>query len=307
MTERERGTDDRGDGAAPVFIVGSGRSGNTLLRRLMMATGTIYIPPETYVVADIIRLWPRLCLLEWKQKVWLFCAQFERHRHFETFGVASLDAFAREMVDVPRDQRRLRTLFDAFYRHLAAANDSPAPRWGDKTPFNAFGLREIARTFPDARFVYLARDGRDVVASYLEAGLYDAPEAAAMRWVRATRHCERMLARRPARMRKLRYEDIVRAPETVLGPLFQWLDLPYDSALARRDPGRLGDVERLRHHAQTKQPISPASIGRWRTRLDDAALAALPAEFWRTMREQGYLASREEEREPGIALQRRPG
>lgn len=274
----------------PVFIVGSGRSGNTLLRRLMMATGEVYIPPETYVLGDIITSWPRLFLLDWQHKVWLFCAHFERHPHFPTFGLPNLNDFAAEALALGRERRTLRHLFDLFYRHLAGVNGFGAARWGDKTPFNSFCLREIGRTFPDAQFVYLSRNGLDVTASYLKAGLQDSAERSATRWARSTKQCERMLARHPDRMRKLRYEEIVRDPDRTLEPLFEWLSLPYAPDLLERDPGKMGDVEIHGHHARTKMPISAASIGKWRETLDAETLARLPAMFWEQMRKQGYAA-----------------
>ena len=39
----------------------------------------------------------------------------------------------------------------------------------EKTPAHAFAVPQIARLFPDARFVYLLRDGRDVVTSIIHA------------------------------------------------------------------------------------------------------------------------------------------
>lgn len=40
----------------PFFIIGSGRSGNTLLRRILTKKNGIVIPPETYVLGKVIRL-----------------------------------------------------------------------------------------------------------------------------------------------------------------------------------------------------------------------------------------------------------
>ena len=43
----------------PLFIIGAPRSGNTLTRRVLMASGQIYIPPETYVIGEILSRWPK--------------------------------------------------------------------------------------------------------------------------------------------------------------------------------------------------------------------------------------------------------
>ena len=39
------------------------------------------------------------------------------------------------------------------------------PRWGDKTPFYTPDIDVLHRIFPDAKFLHLVRDGRDVVLS----------------------------------------------------------------------------------------------------------------------------------------------
>jgi hypothetical protein len=45
----------RNEGGQPpfLFIAGAGRSGNTLLRRMMMERLSIYMPPETYVLSRL--------------------------------------------------------------------------------------------------------------------------------------------------------------------------------------------------------------------------------------------------------------
>lgn len=280
----------------PVFIIGSGRSGNTLLRRLMLATGEIYIPPETYEMAEIIRTWPRLFLLPWKQRVWLFCAFFERHPHFATFGLRDLGEFAALAEALPRERRTLRGLFEAFYLYLGEKSGRPATRWGDKTPFNTFGLRQIARTFPDARFSYIYRDGLDVVASYVRAGLYPDVVQAAWRWTRANRLCDELGRREPDRVRRLRYEDMVGAPQRHLPSLFGWLSLSYTDDVLQRDPGHLGDTEFFAHHDGIRSEISPRSVGRWRSAIGPRELESLPREFWQTMERLGYAPS------PGSAM-----
>ena len=56
---------NRDEGYRPFFIVGSGRSGNTLMRRVLQTSPELHIPPETFVLGDCIEsggaaLWPRV-------------------------------------------------------------------------------------------------------------------------------------------------------------------------------------------------------------------------------------------------------
>lgn len=75
----------------PFFIIGSGRSGSTLLRRILCANPELHIPPETYVLGPAISLWEATEGDAWPVRVGRILDLFERHPEFETFGT-SLDA-----------------------------------------------------------------------------------------------------------------------------------------------------------------------------------------------------------------------
>ncbi len=279
----------QGDGAgAPIFVIGSGRSGNTLIRRVLMASGRIYIPPETYVVGEIIAAWRRWALLPWRERVWLFCAYFERHEHFSTFGTPSLSELAARLTTLTPGNRTLRAMFEGYYAYFAERAGYAGARWGDKTPYNTYYLREIGRAFPDAQFVSVRRNGLDVVASYVKAGLYDSPARAAERWVAANAACEKFRVRNPARVFSLDYDEMVARPGQTFSAMYAFLGEAFDERFLTEAPADMGDVEMLRHHKNTRAPISPAYSGRGADSLGKDALASLPEDFWATMRAYGY-------------------
>lgn len=271
--------------AAPLFVVGAPRSGNTLVRRVLMASGQIHIPPETYVLGDIIKAWPRWLILTWQQKVWLFCAYFDRHPHRDEIDIASLGPFADEAAAWPKKDRNLRTLVDGFYRFCAREHGFTEQRWGDKTPWNTMHLDTIARFIPDAQFLQLIRDGRDCIASQVKADMRDISESA-RRWIQANEACERVLPRRDSLA--MRYEDIVKEPEASFAKIFEWAGLTFEKRFLTEIPVRLGDVTMLDHHSAVLAPITPASIGKWRSTLTDADIAALPPKFHDRMEKLGY-------------------
>lgn len=271
--------------APPLMIVGAPRSGNTLVRRVLLASGQIYIPPETYVLGEIIENWRRWVLLPWRDKVWLFCAYFDRHPHRDELDVQSLSPFANHAAHWPRKDRSLRALLDAFYRFLAAQHGYGATRWGDKTPWNTMHLKSISRFFPDAVYLHLIRDGRDSVSSQVQAEMRDVTEAA-RRWVSANDMCDRYLPRQ--RTLQMRYEDIVSDPEACFARIFDWAGLRFEDRFLRDVPHRLGDVTMREHHASVLKPITPASIGGWKSRLSPDQITALPPPFHTMMARLGY-------------------
>ncbi|MDP0983928.1 sulfotransferase, partial [Klebsiella variicola] len=55
----------------------------------------------------------------------------------------------------------------------AVYGNKPRWKWGDKWPDYVFHMREIKAHFPNAKVIYIYRDGRDVVASMLRKQIAD--------------------------------------------------------------------------------------------------------------------------------------
>src|SRR5205807_5792933 len=73
-------------------------------------------------------------------------------------------------------------LVDAVF--AAFAQSQGKPRWGDKTPNNVLHLPLLSRLFPDAQFVHIVRDGREVAASLAEQSWWRSSAGEAARWWR---------------------------------------------------------------------------------------------------------------------------
>jgi sulfotransferase family protein len=169
----------------------------------------------------------------------------------------------------------------------------------EQTPETAFVAAAAARAFPEASFVHMVRDGRDVVCSLLErgwlsvgrAGRDDAGHAFGAEprfWVEAERRDEFRTAsdaRRAAwawrryveaarsfggRVLEVRYEVMTGQPGDVGTALAEFLGAPAAPLAAA-----LG-----RAHAE--------SVGRYRRDLTEAQLADVEAEAGPLLRELGY-------------------
>ncbi len=271
----------------PLFIVGAPRSGNTLTRRVLMASGQIYIPPETYVFGEIISRWPSWRGLPWREKVWLVCAYFDRHPHFSDYEIESFSPFAEEAFALPKEDRHLHRVYDLLYAFMARSHGYTQDRWGDKTPWNTMYLDRIIKAYPDAYFLHLKRDGRDVVASQVKADMRDI-EHSAERWVSANQSCKKNLKRAKRPSLEIAYEDLVTKPEEIFAQIFDWADLSFDPDYLIKVPALLADVGRHSHHQSVNRPITPSSIGKWRQSLTPEDFSDLPDSFSNMMTSLGY-------------------
>src|SRR5208283_4937912 len=119
---------------APVFVLGCPRSGTTLLYHMLRSA------------AD------RQELL----KIWLSS---------KLFRVSGLDA--QEISDRLLDECRCGGDFLRIVMEEIAGKQG-VRRWADCTPDHLLYMEQIKRQIPDALFVHIVRDGRDVALSYVQ-------------------------------------------------------------------------------------------------------------------------------------------
>ena len=105
-------------------------------------------------------------------------------------------------------------------------------RWGDKTPAYRQWMSEIAQALPEAHFIHMIRDGRDVALSHrgLWFGPGDEIGAQATHWV-AEIEAAREQARNLKHYREVKFEDLVRNPAEVLQELCRYLSLSFDDEM----------------------------------------------------------------------------
>lgn len=280
---------DEGELPNPLFIVGSGRSGNTLLRAILVAHGELAIPPESYVLGRVIQEYFRFSFLPWTALARLVLSEFESYPQFPTWGL-DLQPLYSQAVSLDLPERNLAHLLDLLYRYYAAEKQPSASRWGDKTPLNTFYLDEIDLVFPRARYLHMVRDGRDVVASYLRTGIYTDLDEAADRWLRSVDIAIGFGAKiGPQRYMELHYEALVTAPEPTIQDICQFLDLEYreDMLDFQRVVDRLGDTHQA-HHTSLRKPLGPHSIGKWRSDLPVSDQTRIQHLLGQKLAELGY-------------------
>ena len=256
-------------GYDPFFIVGSGRSGSTLLRRMLIAHPDVYIPPESWVLGRCVKLWRQHPSLTWRDRVYLILAQFEYTPRMRERGWPELAPVAQRLLAVEPKARSLARIIDMVYR-FSAEQDSDCRRWGDKTPLSTFSLPRIRSVFPSARFIHLIRDGCDVTFSYLQAGRYHDLKLAARRWAAAAKLASRFCRRHSDQCIEIRYEQLVTKPEETLRQVCGLLDLEFIPRMIESEDVacRMKNVSKTNPFTENVlRPVFADSIGKGRRAL----------------------------------------
>lgn len=143
----------------PFFVVGCPRSGTTLLQLLIDSHPNIAIPPESHIFVRFSSIFQNYGDLNQETNIRLFINDLLKDYHIRDWNLqVSVDEFYARL-----NEYSLRSVI-SLLMELYAVKDGKK-RWGDKTPQHALYLPEIKKVFPDAKFIHLIRDGRDVAVS----------------------------------------------------------------------------------------------------------------------------------------------
>ncbi len=266
-----------------ILIVGSPRSGTTLLRRLLDAHPSIACPGETNVFGAAARFLRRDPVAEGLE-----------------FGVLSGLALAGfEPDDV---MGRVRDLAFGFMEDIAKRADKP--RWAEKSAMDAFYLDEIRNVCGErVRYVAIVRHGLDVAKSV--GDLCDRndgylPEfheyvrrdshrfvAFAKAWVDTTGAVLELAKERPDQTVLVRYEDLVADPVATMQRIFtsigeEYVDGLVETALTKSSGAGLGDWK-----TYERPKVTSASIDRWKE-FTPATLSLLAPIVNPTLEAAGY-------------------
>lgn len=241
-----------------IFLGGVARSGTTLLRSILDAHPNICCGHE-------LKLVPLFCSVP--RKWWTDM------KHQLIPGGMTPDAMDR-------------TFAAATAVYLMKCRKDGKRRIAEKTPHNVTEFGVLHRYFPSAQFVHIIRDGRGVAASLLEQHWVDLTNLqggkvwytqnagnAGRYWSHIIETAEKQREGIPsAQYKVLRYEDLVKHPETVLRDLFEFLGEPWDPCVLAQNPVHAG------------------SLNAWRTKLSQKQLTEFDTTASAMMKRLGYQA-----------------
>jgi hypothetical protein len=266
-------------GAPPFFIVGSARSGTTLLRLMLNAHPDVAVPPESRFITE---LWAHSPEVDRRS----FLDALRTHARFNAWELP-IERVEEELGD--RSPIVYADAIDAVYRAYTKARGKKT--WGDKTPRYVEDIPFLARQFPDARFVHLVRDGRNVALSYADVpfGPKTVAKAADLWARRVSTGMRDGRALGPDRYLEMRYEDLVEDIEGRAKEICDFLGLAFDAGMLDYTERARSDVlpraAKYNPHV-TEKPI--AQTRSWQTDMPDRHVAVFEVIAGSVLAELGY-------------------
>lgn len=274
----------------PIMIIGTERSGSNLLRLILNQHSRIVVPHPPHFLRYLAPIAPAYGDLtdEGNRRALVRDALTLVRRHIHPWE-HHIDQEAVVRTAGP-------TLFGvvaAIYEQYRLAEGKA--RWGCKSTFTVHHVADVLAERPDARFLWLVRDPRDVAVSskrsvfnpfhpYLTARLWENQQRIAFaEWER----------RGPGVVHLIRYEDLVSEPRATLERMCDFLGEPFETPMLSHDSSvtarRLAVLSESWRN--TALPITRASVERHLAGLSTGERAQVEGVTQPLLSHLGYLVS----------------
>lgn len=279
----------------PIFIIGTPRSGTTLVAKILGRHSGIFMPGETHFFSDI----------------------YSRRNEFgdppsrrSLKIIISLLGTIYDRYNEPIDQERITNLFkdqsiqlenkisaSSSYREILSlfmedqARQLGKSRWGNNAPRDLFHIDSIMAFYPDAKIIVCTRDIRDFLLSYKYKwkttpskymqylkNLYH-PVSTSLLWKASMQRVIKIGKYVPEKnLMIVRYEDLVTQPVRIAQEICDLIG-------ERFEPDMLSIKDNNSSTPGQSEGIFTSSVGRWHTGLK-------PEEAWIAQ----YIARKELEK-----------
>jgi len=213
----------------PIILLGTERSGTNLLRRTLSAHSQIASPPASGLIANMAPY--RHKYLSGKVpngvRSWVLAALALIDAHPSSWEMDfSVDDILARMGEEASHWKLFQVLNTLF------AEKHHASYWFSKEPGGLDCAYELLTNLPDAKFIYLIRDGRDVAASMLKGGvhaqhIYEAAEIWKHDQLRGMQYLSDSYMRKKIFL--VRYEGFLAAPDEITGSLFDFIGCGHEN------------------------------------------------------------------------------
>jgi hypothetical protein len=242
---------------SPIFIVGAERSGTTLFRLMLNHHAEISVCSEfEYIVDPLVGCdgWPDLATFHSQLRSnWIF----QEHGFFISPSL-SYPELAHSFLEQVRQRKNVRQVVAVVHRNFD----------------------QLQRIWPNARYIHIIRDPRDVAKSVIGMGWAANVWHGVRFWIEAEEMWNHMKPNIASdRFTEIKYEDLVCSPEAVLQQVCQFINVDYSSSML--------DYPTTTTYAKP----NPKLINQWQKKLRPREIELVEARAGHLLMQRGYELS----------------
>jgi hypothetical protein len=253
--------------SSPVFIIGVGRSGTSLLQSMLHAHPDISFLPETHFFRHYVAR-PKNRWQHERAGAEPFRSTLADDQEYQRADIAAEDLLAPFLNDARRFD-----LSEVYARLLRLhRNRENVSVVGEKDPRLIDYLPQVQQAFPEAQILHIVRDPRDVLLSRMKADW----SAGRPDWLHILTYRAQIIRGRKQGRRsfgsqymELRYEDLLAEPARVLREVAEQVGVTYSNAMTafQRSAEELVHESERSWKEETTGPLLRENTGKWRDRL----------------------------------------
>lgn len=241
-----------------IFVIGSPRSGTTMLQRVLGSHSKIHTHPEPHLMTPLAHMG--------------YYHNVDKAPYDHINAAKAMREFVDELPNKEEDYlQALRAFGNVLYGQMLETTQKT--HFLDKTPAYALVADFVARVYPDAHYITLTRHPLAILSSYANSffdGDYRAAYAFNPILDRYVPAMAEFLRSTPASNHHIRYEDLVQDPAAAMEKMCAHMGLAFESEAI--DYGRHSHIKKSFGDPNVDAQSRPttASVAKWAKELAGA-------------------------------------
>lgn len=284
---------------SPFFILGNPRSGTTLLRLMLNSHSRIIVPPESG-------------FMQWWHSKYQGVSEEDlmngsilnsiikdvlSSKKIESWGIEFNDLYDITIENKPKNYAEFCLSVYGLYGRKQNKIDAFI---GDKNNYYIHHLDTIGKIYPNAKYIHLVRDGRDVACSYIDIDklvttsiykpiLSQNVDDIAIEWKNNINKIDKFLSDKDSI--NLRYEDLITKSESTLIYVSDFLGVKYSNKMLNYYQEIFYDEPKSTFDwkTKTKQKIDSANLNKYSIVFTKEQLVSFNQIAGSELKEYGYL------------------
>lgn len=256
------------------FILGSARSGTTLLQQMLDSDPHVMVPIESKLIMHLKAYYQHE--KEWNDnKIDQLLDDLYKERHFKQYWQLDRDTLRKALLAINKKEMNFANICRTIYLTFHSIHPKEKIQLiGDKNPVYALFVPELMEIFPEAKFIHLVRDPRPValssVAAFQDKDIYYYAAA----WKKVNAEIGHAKSMYPAKFYLVKYEELISDTERVMRGVCDFLGIEFSKRMfdfhLRTNEAYSGkDIEGFdRFHSGILKPVSGGSADAWKNKLN---------------------------------------
>lgn len=274
-----------------IFIVGMPRSGTTLLNYILHAHSKISIAPETHFFDKFFNKYKNILSYSPNKKIEMLNS-YLNGEDIEILDFTKEEK--KEIIDstILSDFKLKKTFYEILNKYSEKTNSKI---FGEKTPAHLEYIETINKWFPNAKFIIIYRDPRDVCLSLKNVPWNNGnSETNAKRWNKYIELSNKYKQNNQIspKLLEIKYEELISNPIEVVKEICSHIEVSYEEQMLKYYENittKSKELELVTWKNKNKESIDKNNFNKWISKLSLDEIKKIETITSPNLKDKGYL------------------